>query len=199
MQKNNTAILLSGGMDSIALAYWKRPSYSITIDYGQKPAKAEIHAAAQVSNFLGIKHHIVRVDCSELGSGDMNGTNPLSIAPITEWWPYRNQLLVTLACMKGIALGTTELLIGSVSTDISHKDGSKEFYKYLSELVRYQEGSINIAAPAIEIDSVDLIKKSELPTSLLFWAHSCHTSNEPCMYCNGCKKHLFTLQSLGLD
>lgn len=199
MQNDNTAILLSGGMDSIALAYWKRPGHSITIDYGQKPAKAEIHAATQVSNFLGMEHHIVRVDCAQLGSGDMVGTNPLAVAPITEWWPYRNQLLVTLACMKGIILGITELLVGSISTDTSHKDGSKEFYKYISELIKYQEGKIDITVPAIELTTTELIKKSKLPTSLLLWAHSCHTSNEPCMHCNGCKKYLFTLQSLGID
>ena len=42
LQKNNLAILLSGGMDSIALAYWKKPAHSITIDYGQKAANAEM-------------------------------------------------------------------------------------------------------------------------------------------------------------
>ncbi len=38
---SKTAILLSGGMDSIALAYWKRPELAITINYGQKPFLAE--------------------------------------------------------------------------------------------------------------------------------------------------------------
>ncbi len=199
MLNNNKAILLSGGMDSIALAYWKRPKYSFTIDYGQKPAKAEISAAIQISNYLGINHHIISVDCSELGCGDMNGTSPLSISPITEWWPYRNQLLVTLACMKGISFGITELLVGSVLTDTSHKDGSKEFYSKLSNLVQYQEGSINISAPAVEMNTIELINKSNIPISLLLWAHSCHTSNQPCMNCNGCKKYLHTLQSLGID
>lgn len=42
---SKTAILLSGGMDSIALAYWKRPEIAITIDYGQKPAAAEVVAS----------------------------------------------------------------------------------------------------------------------------------------------------------
>ena len=37
----NTALLLSGGMDSIALAYWKRPDIALTIDYGQAAADAE--------------------------------------------------------------------------------------------------------------------------------------------------------------
>ena len=42
-----TWIALSGGMDSICLAWWKRPESAITIDYGQLAASAEIAAAAQ--------------------------------------------------------------------------------------------------------------------------------------------------------
>ena len=186
-------------MDSIALAYWKRPKYSITIDYGQKPAEAEKRSAAEISRFLGIENHIISIDCSSLGSGDLNGANPLSIAPISEWWPFRNQLLVTLACMKVISFGVTELLVGSVLTDSAHKDGTARFYDKISDLTRFQEGGLNVVTPAIQLSTIDLIKISNIPTSLLFWAHSCHTSNEPCMHCSGCKKYLYTLQGLGID
>jgi 7-cyano-7-deazaguanine synthase len=198
-EQNKTGILLSGGMDSIALAYWKKPSYAFTIDYGQKPAQSEIHAATQISKYLGMKHYIVKVDCSGLGSGDMNGSAPISVAPIKEWWPYRNQLLITLACMKGISLGINKMIIGSVSTDNMHKDGSEKFYSKISDLMKFQEGEIEIECPAINLNSVDLIKQSEIPVSLLFWAHSCHTSNQPCMVCNGCKKYLYVLQELGIQ
>ena len=186
-------------MDSIALAYWKKPGYSITINYGQKPAEAEKRSAAEVSRFLGIENHVIELDCSQLGSGDLSGAEPLSIAPITEWWPYRNQLLVTLACMKAIPLGITELLVGSVLTDAGHKDGTEIFYNKLSEVIKFQEGEIDVIAPAIHLSTIDLIKASNIPTSLLLWAHSCHISNEPCMHCNGCKKYLYTLQELGID
>ena len=199
MEKNKTAILLSGGMDSIALAYWKKPDHSITIDYGQKPANAEIKAAKEVSEILGIKHHIINIDCSQLGSGDLNGSDPLSISPVTEWWPFRNQLLATLAGMKVVTLGVNELILGSVSTDGCHKDGTPEFYKLLADLMLFQEGGVNIKTPALNLTTSELIYKSEVPKSILLWAHSCHTSNQPCMHCNGCKKYLYVLQSLGLD
>lgn len=197
--ENNTGILLSGGMDSIALAYWKRPKYSFTINYGQRPAKAEIAAAAQVSKLLNIEHHIIDIDCSSLGSGDMNGQVPLDIAPISEWWPYRNQLLITLACMRGVVLKIDQLLVGSILTDGTHVDGTKKFYDNISNLIKLQEGGIVVSVPGIEITTVELIKKSKIPLPLLLWAHSCHTSNEPCMNCNGCKKYLFTLQQLKVD
>jgi 7-cyano-7-deazaguanine synthase len=199
MQQNKVGILLSGGMDSIALAYWKKPEIAITIDYGQRAAKAEIEAASQVAKELNIVHYIISVDCSKLGCGDMSGTSALSISPTTEWWPYRNQLLVTLACMKGLQIGMTKLLVGSVKTDGSHTDGTFEFYEGISDLMKFQEGSIEIDAPAINLTTVELIKTSHVPYSLLLWAHSCHTSNHPCMRCNGCMKYLYVKQQLNLD
>lgn len=195
-QNNDIGILLSGGMDSIALAYWKRPKVAFTIDYGQKAAYAEIQSATRVSELLGMEHHIVKVDCSNLGCGDLNGSKPIAISPKSEWWPYRNQLLVTLACMKGISLGIKALLIGSVATDSSHKDGNLEFYNKISDLMEYQEGKIRIECPAINLSTIELIKISGVPYSVLLWAHSCHTSNQPCICCNGCKKYLYVLQEL---
>ena len=81
----------------MALAYWKRPQLAFTIDYGQVCAEAEIRAAAKVASDIGIEHHIIKVDCSQLGSGSLCGGKPIDDAPVEEWWPYRNQLLVTLA------------------------------------------------------------------------------------------------------
>lgn len=197
--EENSGILLSGGMDSICLAYWKKPKYAFTINYGQKSAKSEIQAASQISKALGIEHHIISINCSKLGSGDLSNSAPLEIAPISEWWPYRNQLLITFACMKGVALKINKLYVGSVLTDGAHIDGTKEFYSNISKLIELQEGNISISVPAIDISTTDLIKKSQIPYSLLLWAHSCHTSNEPCMNCNGCKKYLYILQQLGID
>lgn len=198
MQRNRKAILLSGGMDSIALAYWMHPEVAITLDYGQRAAEAEIAAASQVANILGMEHHIIRVDCSSLGSGDLVGTTPITDAPITEWWPYRNQMLVTLALMKVIQLGVDELMVGSVKTDAQHSDGTREFYEHLSELVAMQEGGIQVTAPAIEMTTVELVKQSGIPENILMYAHSCHTSNHPCGRCHGCTKYMYVKEQLGI-
>lgn len=195
--KNKTGILLSGGMDSISLAYWKRPFYAFTINYGQKSAIAEIHAASQIAKYLQMEHYVIDIDCSCLGTGDLSDHEQLSIAPASEWWPYRNQLLITFACMKGISLGLEKLIVGSVKTDSFHIDGSSLFYEKINDLVKLQEGNIEIECPALSMSTIDLIKISEIPFSLLRWAHSCHTSNEPCMRCNGCRKYLYVMQELG--
>ena len=78
-----TALLLSGGMDSIAIAWWKRPDIAITLDYGQRAAEAEIKAASATCSALKIDHHVIKVDCSSLGSGDMAGAEADSNAPVS--------------------------------------------------------------------------------------------------------------------
>lgn len=198
MQRNKKAILLSGGMDSIALAYWLRPEVAITLDYGQRAAEAEIAAATRVARILGMEHYVLRIDCSSLGSGDLVGSKPISDAPVTEWWPYRNQMLVTLALMKAIQLGVGELMVGSVKTDAQHLDGTPEFYEQLSKLVSMQEGEIKVTAPAIGLTTVELVQKAGIPDRILMYAHSCHTSNFPCGRCHGCNKYMYVKDQLGI-
>ncbi len=101
--------------------------------------------------------------------------------------------------MKGISLGISELMVGSVKTDELHRDGSEKFYSKISDLTEYQEGGIRITSPAIHMDTIELIKISKIPLSMLYWAHSCHTSSQPCMNCGGCRKYLYVLQGLGIE
>lgn len=88
---------MSGGMDSISIAWWKRPENAIFVDYGQKPAPAERDAGFAACRAMKIRYEQVKADCSALGSGDMAGTAPSPHAPVSEWWPFRNQLILTLA------------------------------------------------------------------------------------------------------
>ena len=195
---SRTAILLSGGMDSIAVAYWRRPSLAITVDYGQVSAAGELRAAAAVADELGMKHEIVEVDLLALGSGDMAGRAAIDIAPIPEWWPYRNQMLITLAAMRGIALDVTRLLLGTVKSDSSHADGRREFIAAMDDVLKLQEGRLSVQAPAIDLTAVELIRASATPREILAWAHSCHVAEYACGTCRGCHKHYETYEALGL-
>lgn len=194
---SGAALLLSGGMDSAALAFWKRPDLAITIDYGQASARGEIRAATQIAKELSIAHEIIHIDCSALGSGDLAGKPAISRSPAPEWWPYRNQFLVTVAAMKVIPLGISSLLVGSVMSDSFHVDGRAEFYEQLDRLVAMQEGSLRIEAPGLEFSAGQLIRHSGIPDSLLGWAHSCHKAEYACGSCRGCWKRQNVLDELG--
>jgi len=190
-----TALLLSGGMDSTAIAYWKRPSVAITIDYGQKPAPGEIRAASAVCAALDIMHVVISADISALGSGDLVGEAPSDGAPASEWWPYRNQFLISLAAMKCHQLGQSELMIGALNTDGFHADGTLEFIERINALLSLQEGSLSVSAPAITLTAAELVRRSEIPEELLCWSHSCHVAETACGFCRGCRKHFETMEA----
>lgn len=191
-------MLLSGGMDSVALAWWKRPDVAFTIDYGQNAAQAEKRAAAQVCRELDIEHQCIDVDCRALGAGDMASAAANPAAKTTEWWPYRNQLLVTLACMRAVSCDVSVLYVGAVQGDGNrHRDGLPEFFQLMNDLVMFQEGGLSVQAPAISLSTAQLVEQAAVPPGLLAWSHSCHRGNVACGDCRGCDKHFSTYEQLG--
>lgn len=194
----SSALLLSGGMDSTSIAFWKRPKIGVTIDYGQVPAPAEMRAAAAVCAELGIRHLPISVDLSAFGSGDMAGRPAIEAAPLSEWWPFRNQALITIAAMASIGMGVDHLMIGTLRTDGHHADGTKDFVDRLAGLLASQEGNMRLEAPAIGMDAVELVKTSGIPMSVLAWSHSCHRDEYACGDCGGCRKHYRTMEAIGV-
>jgi 7-cyano-7-deazaguanine synthase len=198
-----TAILLSGGLDSFALCYWTRPDIAFTINYGQRAADAEIEAAKVLTKKLSIRHEIIRAECSQIGFGQLSFVSrrsKLAVRPPTpEWWPFRNQLLITVGAAKAVTMGIKQLLIGSVNTDSRHLDGTPRFVKLMSAVLLLQEGSIRLLAPAIRLSSSNLIQKSGIPVELLGWAHSCHRGNYSCGICSGCVKNQQVWNEVALE
>ncbi len=193
------ALLLSGGMDSVSIAWWKRPQLAMFVDYGQVPAAGEEAAGKAVCEILSIPYEVIRIDCSSVGSGDLAGTKPISPAPVPEWWPFRNQLILTIAGAAALKFGVTELMIGALSTDGAHADGRPDFVAAISHLMALQEGGIVVSAPAIDMTAKELVLVSGVPKAVLAWAHSCHKSSFACGQCRGCNKHYSTWKNLGWE
>lgn len=191
-------LLLSGGIDSAAIAAWRRPDACLTIDYGQKAAGAEVAASAQICAELTISHAVMRVPLGELGSGLMAAAPPSGSSKHDEHWPYRNQMLLTLGAMYAVKHGYLKVLVGTVRTDGErHKDGSVVFIDAIAALVGSQEGALKVSAPAIALTTTELIAKSGITPRVLGWTHSCHTSAVACGHCPGCDKHSNVMESLG--
>lgn len=181
-------LLLSGGLDSTCLAYWERPDFALTIDYGQTPAKSEIAASRAISNELGIAHESLTVDLRRFGSGHLAGTPVLPIANQPEWWPYRNQTLITLAAMRFIPFGLKEIMIGCVRTD-QHVDGKQRFIQAMDKVLSMQEGNVRLVSPSIKFTTLGLMERVSLPPELVGFTFSCHVAEHPCGECRGCFKH----------
>jgi 7-cyano-7-deazaguanine synthase len=195
----NTGLLLSGGIDSSALAFWKRPAVCFTINYGHRPAQAEIAAARHIAGKVGSRHEIVTIDCSSLGSGDLTTKPALQIAPAPEWWPFRNQLLITFCAIRALELDIGELMFGSVCSDAIHGDGTQEFFAAMQAALGCQEGALKLSAPAISMTSQELVSVSRIPLDSLLLTHSCHTGDLSCGSCRGCQRRFTTFQALGLE
>ena len=193
----NRALLLSGGMDSVALAWGLRPDLSITVDYGQLAAEGEIQAATAVCESLGLSHRVIRVDCRSLGSGDMAGTAAIPASPVSEWWPFRNQLLITFGASAALQAGLSHLVIGAVSSDASHVDGRREFFEAMNRVLHLQEGGIAMETPALGDTTASLCRRLAVPFDVLAWSHSCPVSDRACGRCRGCFKHRKSMRELG--
>lgn len=193
-------LLLTGGLDSTALAWMLRPELALFVDYGQLPAKGEERAARGVADAVGIELQIRRVDMAQFGHGSMSPTGlPLSTSSrAPEFWPYRNQMLVTLAAMALAASPLTEIVIGTVAGDDAHPDGTLDFVNALDKLIRLQAG-VRVVAPAIGLSTLDLVRESAVPRSVLGWTFSCHTGEWACGSCRGCNKHRQVIECLAAD
>ncbi|MBN9292387.1 MAG: 7-cyano-7-deazaguanine synthase [Flavobacteriia bacterium] len=199
MESIKKAVLLSGGIDSICLTYGIKPQIAYTIDYGQTVAEREIYVSEFICKELGIQHKCIKVDCRNLGTGTLANSKEHKLSPSVEWWPYRNQLLITLACMQGIKDEVQEIYLASVKSDCFHKDGTQEFYNFINTLVEYQEGKIKIFCPTLEFYSHELASIYDVPIELLTIAHSCHISNIACGRCSGCTKQLKVRHELKME
>jgi 7-cyano-7-deazaguanine synthase len=186
------ALLFSGGLDSSALAFWKRPDVCLTVDYGQRPARGEIAAAKALCRELNLRHEMLSVDLKALGSGSLAGELASELGRAEEWWPYRNQMLITLAGMRFVNEGLREIMIGAVRTDV-HADGKAPFIRGISRLMSLQEGAVTVSAPGRSLRPLNLLRLSGFPDTLLGLTFSCHVMEYPCGRCRGCLKHLNTL------
>lgn len=195
----DAVLLLSGGLDSTALAALFRPVLCLAVDYGQRSALGELRAAAAVCQALDLKLKTLTLDLGGLGGGLLKNEDPIPGAPSPEWWPYRNQILVTAAASVALQAGLTQVLAGTVAGDgTRHIDGRPDFYQALDQLISMQEGHIRVRAPAIGETSVDLVRRSGLSEDVLGWTISCHRASLPCGDCPGCWKRGQVLSDLGI-
>lgn len=191
------ALLFTGGLDSTALAWMLKPDKLVFFDYGQRPAKGEERASRAVAAAVGIDLDVRRIDLSAFGHGTMSvsGAPLASESKAPEFWPYRNQMLITLVAMTYAAEPLTEISVGTVVGDDAHPDGSREFVSAIDGLVGLQSG-VRVLAPAINMTTPQLVRKAGVPKSVLGWTFSCHTGEWACGSCRGCNKHRQVIECL---
>ncbi len=124
------------------------------------------------------------LDLGGLGGGLLKDELAVPSAPSPEWWPYRNQILVTAAASVALQAGLSQVIAGTVAGDgARHIDGRPAFYHALDRLISMQEGGTRVHAPSIGETSAELIRRSGLTEDVLGWTVSCHRASFPCGDC----------------
>ena len=194
------ALLFSGGIESTCLAVMKKPDLAVTINYGQVCAPGEIRAAKHIASLIGICHKVIEVSLAHLGSGEMTGVASNDDGnSVPEHWPFRNQMLLTIAAMALAKCDVRELMIGTVVTDCEHNDGTPDFLRAMEQLLRTQIADIKLTAPASTITTLELVLRSGVSREILGWTFSCHRAEVACGTCRGCNKSLDLFTLLGGD
>jgi 7-cyano-7-deazaguanine synthase len=173
-----TTLLLSGGVASAAVAAWRRPERCLFVDYGQAPAIAARSASLAIASYLGLRWAELAFDATVLrrdgGASDR--------------WPYRNQLLVTLAAAWAQPREERLLLIGSVrEEDDFRPDESHLFFRRLDQVLRVQPGALRLGVPALGMSLAELVRVSGIGPELLDMTYACEVGAVPCGRCRGCR------------
>ncbi|MFN4249835.1 7-cyano-7-deazaguanine synthase [Deinococcus sp.] len=187
----SAVLLISGGMDSVALAYWKRPAAALIVNYGQKPFQRELDVSRYVCQDLKIPLYQQTV-------------LPLPAArPVdspeghsSDWVPFRNQLLITLGASLSIQFGLEAVMIGTVQTDRKFADGSPSFLAAMMALLQTQEGQLRLLAPASSLSTLELFEISGTPREVFNGVYSCTYAEQPCQRCSSCVKYAEVMASL---
>lgn len=184
-------LLFSGGVESACLAAMTKPDLALTIDYGQVCAPGEIRAAKHIASIIGMDHRVIEVSLGHLGAGEMTGfPSDDSEDRVPEHWPFRNQMLLTVAAMALADCDLRELIIGTVLTDSVHNDGTPEFLSAMERLLQTQLSDFKLSAPASTMTTDDLVRSSGVGRDLMGWTFSCHRAEVACGACRGCNKSL---------
>src|ERR1700680_3687438 len=152
-------LMLSGGIESTCIAFWKRPHVCVTVDYGQICARTEIEISRAITRELRLEHRVIEAPIKSFGYGLLGGKDAAN-PDREEFWPFRNQFLATVAAMVLYHERIKEIWFGVVRSDGRFRDSSNEFFRTLDSLVSAQEGNIRIKAPAKNISTETLIKSS---------------------------------------
>jgi 7-cyano-7-deazaguanine synthase len=210
MAKQNSVILLSGGLDSaVALAISKAEGFAphaLTVDYGQRH-HAELDAARRVAEALGVKRHIVlKVDLTQWGGSALTDDSPVpegrDVAamgqdiPVT-YVPARNTILLSLATAWAETLETGDIFIGAHTLDYSgYPDCRPEYFDAFANMANLAtkaglEGTTKwrIHAPLLHMNKTQIIRRgSELnvPFELTVSCYQAGAAGRACGVCDSC-------------
>ena len=209
MTPPKAVVLVSGGMDSATAGAVAREQgfelYALSFSYGQRHA-AELDAAKQVAEWLGVRRHVVlEIDLRALGGSALTGDlqvpkdTPLeqigSSIPAT-YVPARNTIFLSFAMGWAEVLEATDIFIGANALDYSgYPDCRPEYLEAFERMANLAtragvEGRrLRIHTPLIALTKAEIVKLGQrlgVDYGLTWSCYDPTPEGTPCGRCDAC-------------
>jgi len=208
-QKPKCVVVLSGGPDSVVVAYWAKKEgyelYPITFNYGQIAVK-ETECAQKIAESLGAKTKIVNLSALKSVFGEVTSLCNANIPLTAEFSqpiivPFRNAIFLSIAVSYAVSVGADKIFYGAHGSDEPfYPDCRREFYEAFEKAACLGTGlNISIQAPFSGKRKSEVIKKgAELDVPFKFtW--SCYRNAEKhCGKCESCVNRKKAFQEAGV-
>ena len=213
--RRKSLILLSGGLDSsanLAFAYYfDEPVLALTIDYGQKAAKAEIAAAKKFAAYYQVPHQVLDLKwLGALGGSALTSdaleipnlqTSKLDDQKTTEgtakqvWVPNRNGLLINAAAAIAESMGAQQIVVGFNKEEAAtFPDNSSQFLGVITLSLRYStKGGVKVACYTdmmMKTEIVQALRNLEKPFPFEHVWSCYHGGEKMCGKCESCQRFI---------
>lgn len=175
MSKSRAVVPFSGGMDSTTILYHVTNMYdevyAISFFYGQKHKKELTIAQLTAQKAKVAEHRLIDVSffkslapTSSLTNSDINVANAKDVMgdPQTvNYVPFRNMMLLSIACAYAEAVGASTVYHGAAQADsvAGYWDGSPEFLNEINKVTALnRRNKIGIKAPLLTMSKGEIIK-----------------------------------------
>ena len=206
---SKAVVPISGGLDSsviLSIACQRHDDvYAISYDYGQKHYKELLYAGCQIDDYKNIEDHKI-VDIkffrdiaftSSLTNNNIkvaHARDVLGDAQTVNYVPFRNMMMLSIACSYAESVGANSVYHGSalVDSQAGYWDGSSEFLEQINNLTALnRKNRIKIEAPLIQLSKKEIINLG-LDNGVNFkdtW--TCYEGKDlACGYCTACSSRI---------
>ena len=209
MTKSKGISVLSGGLDcTVATSIYARDYdlTAITFNYGQQSLSQEIKHAKLICEELNMKHVVIDLpwlkeisnssltsdeEIPEIEDSDLDNYDVALQTAKSVWVPARNTVFCSIALAYAESINAEIIIVGwDYEEAVTFPDNSKEYLDAFNETIKYGSfDDIEIKAPLIEMDKVDIVKKGEEINAPMHLSYSCYVGKEKhCGTCESCKR-----------
>ena len=206
---SKAVVPISGGLDSsviLSIASQHHDDvYAISYDYGQKHYKELLYAGCQIDNYDNIEDHKF-VDIkffkdvaptSSLTNNDIkvaHARDVLGDAQTVNYVPFRNMMMLSIACSYAESVGANSVYHGSalVDSQAGYWDGSSEFLEQINNLTALnRKNRIEIEAPLIQLSKKEIINLGLYNGVNFKDTWTCYEGKDlACGYCTACSSRI---------